>query len=372
MWTRLGILTVALAALCPDPGLLAQPTAFMADALALRGSIDRYPITLFLNRHGEHLAGHYWYDRTGEPISVYGTLDKGVARLEASTRNEDDKGEVFLLKPSGAGWTGTWTHRSTGRMLPVTLSVRQDIPPMRTLHFTDSTRALKGRAEPMARFQATVCWPTGTSPREAFIRQEILGCLGTEGDMAADPIAKARAARTAYFAEYAGQVKAVLPAEILEMPQSFTWSRDIRVSPASLAGDLLSLDGFMYEYTGGAHGLGASQYKVLDLAKLRVMRQGDLLTDEGIRALPRLLEKHFRRIWKVQPGTKLDEAGLLVDRIEAETYNFFLTERAVIFSFAPYEIAAYAYGEVQIAVPFVELKPYLRPAYAYLAGPAAR
>ncbi|NBU28257.1 MAG: DUF3298 domain-containing protein [Caulobacteraceae bacterium] len=172
--------------------------------------------------------------------------------------------------------------------------------------------------------------------------------------------------------EYAGQVKDVKPAEILEMPQAYQWSRDLRISPTSITGDLLSMDCYMYQYTGGAHGLGASQYKVLDLTKLKVISQEGLLTQEGIRALPRLLEKHFRRTWRVKPDTKLEDAGLLVDKIEAETYNFYITDKAVIFSFAPYEIAAYAYGEVEIPIPFSDLRPYLKPAYAYLSGPAAR
>jgi len=372
MANRPGMLLPALVVLCSASALRGQTTALPADALALRGHIDKYPVSLFLNREGELLAGHYWYDRSGEPIPVYGRLENGGLRLEASTRGADDKVEVFVLKASGAGWTGTWSQGGSARLLPVTLSARQDMPPMRTYRLSDSLAARKGRAEPMARFLATVSWPTGSSPREAFIRQETLQCLGTEGGQATDPIARARAARTAFFQEYAGQLKDVQPAEIREMPQSFNWSRDIRVSPASLTGNLLSLDGFRYEYTGGAHGLGASQYKVLDLASLRVLRQSDLLTDEGVRALPRLLEKHFRRTWRVKPGVSLEEAGLLVERIEAETYNFFLTDRTVVFSFAPYEIAAYAYGEVQIPVPFIDLKPYLRPAYAYLAEVTAK
>lgn len=362
----------ALAAILLSSHVQGQSSAFMAEALALRGSIDKYPVTFFLNRQGQQLAGHYWYDRTGEPILVYGTLEKGVLKLEASTRDEDDKGETFLLNRAASGWTGIWEQRGTGRKLNVTLSVRQDIPPMRTIRLEDSLSALKGKAEPMARFLATVSWPTGDTEREAFIRQEILACMGPAGVTASDPLAQARAARSAYFKEFTSQLKDVKPAEVREMPQAYNWSRDLRISPASLAGNLLSLDSYMYEYSGGAHGLGASQYKVLDLGKIQVIGQNDIFTQEGIRALPRLLEKHFRRIWKVKPGTKLEDAGLLVDKIEAETYNFFLTDRAVIFSFVPYEIAAYAYGEVEIPVPFSDLRPYLRPAYAYLAGPAAR
>lgn len=349
-----------------------QSSAFSAEWLGLKGSIDKYPVTLFLDRQGGNVSGHYWYDRTGEPISVYGTLEKGVLTLEAYSRNEDDKGEVFRLTAAASGWTGTWEHRATGRKLNVTLSMRQDIPPMQTIRLEDSMPALKGKAEPMARFQATMAWPTGSNPREAFIRAQVLAAVRPQGPRSADPLSQARAARSAFFKEYADQLKGVKPAEILEMTQAYEWSRDLRVSPNSLTGDLLSMDCYMYQYTGGAHGLGASQYKVLDMAGLKVLGLDDMLTMEGIRTLPKLLEKHFRRTWRVKPGTKLEDAGLLVERIEAETYNFYLTGKAVIFSFAPYEIAPYAFGEVEIPIPFADLRPYLTPAFAYLAGTAAR
>lgn len=372
MSARLALLLHLSIALCIANASQGQSSAFSADWLGLKGTIDKYPITLFLNRDGLNFAGQYWYDRTGEPIGVYGEIEKGMLKLNVSTWSEDDKGETFLLKPSASGWTGTWEHHGTGRKLNVTLMPRQDITPMRTIRLVDSMSALKGKAEPMGRFVATMTWPTGNGPREAFIREQVLAAVGPEGVRTADPFAQARAARSAFFKEYAGQLKDVKPAEIREMPQSFEWSRDIRISPTSLTGDLLSMDCFLYEYMGGAHGLGASQYKVLDLSKLQVLRQDDIFTNEGIRMLPKLLEKHFRRIRKVKAGTKLEDAGLLVDKIEAETYNFYITDKVVIFSFVPYEIAAYVYGEVQIPVPFSDLRPYLRPAYAYLAGPAAR
>lgn len=350
-----------------------QSSAFSADWMGLKGSIDKYPVTLFLNRQGQNFSGHYWYDRTGEPITVYGSPEKGRLKLEASSpRNEDDKGEVFLLTPTASGWTGTWEHLGTGRKLNVNLSLRQDIPPMRTIQLEDSLAALKGKAEPMARFVATMTFPSGNNPREAFIREQVLAALWPQGAKAAEPIARARAARSAFFKEYADQLKDAKPAEIREMPQAYQWSRDLRISPTSQTGDLLSIDCFMYEYLGGAHGLGASRYKVLDLARLKVIRQDDMLTKEGIRSLPKLLEKHFRRTWRVKPGSSLEDAGLLVDKIEAETYNFYITDKAVIFSFAPYEIAPYVYGEVEIPIPLSDLRPYLTPAYAYLAGPAAR
>lgn len=369
---RTGFFCQLTIALCITYAAQGQISSFSADWMGLKGSIDKYPVTLFLNRQGQHFSGHYWYDRTGEPITVDGSLEKGVLMLDAYTRNVDGKAEVFMLSPTASGWTGTWELLGTGRKLNVTLSLRRDIPSMRTIRLEDSLAALKGKAGPMARFLATMSWPIGNHPREAFIREQVLAAIGPDGIRSADPIAQARVARSAFFKEYADQLKGVKPAEILEMTQAYEWSRDLRVSPSSLTGDLLSMDCYIYQYTGGAHGLGASQYKVLDLAGLKVLGLDDMLTMEGIRTLPKLLEKHFRRTWRVKPGTKLEDAGLLVERIEAETYNFYLTGKAVIFSFAPYEIAPYAFGEVEIPIPFADLRPYLTPAYAYLAGTAAR
>lgn len=365
------ILLLATALTAPD-GARGQASAFSHDWLALRGTIDRYPVTFFLDRSGDDVTGHYWYDRTGEPITVYGTLARGVLRLDGSARDDDATAETFRLRPEGRGWSGTWSQAASPRSLTVALLPRTDAPAMRMLHYADSFPALKTRGGPMARFNVVLAWPAGEGPREVFLRQQVLAGLGPAGAAPADPLATVRAVRTAYFRMYAGEMKDVGPEEVSEMPEAYNWSRDERISIASLAGDIACLEQFRYEYSGGAHGLAASSFRVLDLRNRRVLTQEDVFTPAGLRALPGLLERHYRRTRKVGPGTSLEDAGLLVDRIESERYNFFLTGPAVVFSFAPYEIAAYAYGEIRIPVPLTDLKPHLRPGFAALLVPAVR
>lgn len=340
-----------------------QVSAFEGDWMALKGTIESYPITVFLHRTGEHIAGHYWYDRTGEPILFMGTLANQSLRLQTTPRSEKEKQEEFLLKSDGSGWTGTWKQQGMARTLSVRLSVPEQMPAVQTWHWEDSLAALTLKPSPMARYSATWIWPTGASMKEDFIRRKILSCFAPPVTHQKDPSTHAKAACTEYFNKYTSQVTSTPAAEIREIPHAYNWSRDERIFISNYFGNILCLDHYQYEYTGGAHGLGYSTYKVLDLSQRKVLLLEDILSDAGIQALPGLLEKHFRRTWGVHPSKTLEQAGLLVDRIASDRYNFFLTHRAIVFAFAPYEIAAYVYGEIRIPLPYTDLKPYLLPTF---------
>ncbi|WP_404980203.1 RsiV family protein [Chitinophaga pollutisoli] len=43
--------------------------------------------------------------------------------------------------------------------------------------------------------------------------------------------------------------------------------------------------------------------------------------------------------------------------------NFYLTNKGAVFSFVPYEIAAYAAGQITLFVPWNEIRSVVQPAY---------
>ena len=71
--------------------------------------------------------------------------------------------------------------------------------------------------------------------------------------------------------------------------------------------------------------------------------------------MPKLLMKHLN------DGRTEDEAiSLLVDEISPNG-NFSVGENGVTFIFNQYEIAAYAFGVIEITIPADEIKPFLKP-----------
>ena len=130
---------------------------------------------------------------------------------------------------------------------------------------------------------------------------------------------------------------------------------------------LLSLAGYHYSYTGGAHGNYGTTYIALNLATNKKMTVDDIVTKEGVTTLNALLEKNFRKQYEVKPTEKLTNAGLFENKIEPND-NFFLTGKGIGFAYSPYEIAPYVMGEIEIYIPFSDLDKFLKPEFRKLVG----
>ena len=70
------------------------------------------------------------------------------------------------------------------------------------------------------------------------------------------------------------------------------------------------------------------------------------------------LEKALRKKYSLNPKEDLRQF-LFDEKIEA-TNNFAVTRKGILFNYPPYEIAAYAMGEIQLYVSFDELKAVLK------------
>ncbi len=107
---------------------------------------------------------------------------------------------------------------------------------------------------------------------------------------------------------------------------------------------------------GGAHGVYGVRYIVFD-AK----------TGERVDNVEKMLEKDYRKKWielgKIQllndnglgADAKLAEAGFLENDFDLSA-NWFITPDGVGYSYNPYEIAAYALGDVQFLLPWEKIK----------------
>ncbi|MGJ7031844.1 DUF3298 domain-containing protein [Niabella hirudinis] len=120
-----------------------------------------------------------------------------------------------------------------------------------------------------------------------------------------------------------------------------------------------------YAYTGGAHGMYGQTMLCLDMEQQKELTPGDVLTIDSASLQP-LLERHFRALYKIADGKPLTEV-LFDDRL-ALTDNFYFTSGGIGFIYQPYEVAAYAFGLIDIWVPYTDLKPWLQPAFAKRMG----
>ncbi|MGI4741706.1 MAG: DUF3298 domain-containing protein [Janthinobacterium lividum] len=123
-------------------------------------------------------------------------------------------------------------------------------------------------------------------------------------------------------------------------------------------GNLLSLGYFHYNFSGGAHGNYGTTGASYDLRTGRRLRYNDIFQPTAKAQLPALLGQAVRPLLGLAPGEPLDKQ-LFVKQMPVTT-NVFLTAGGAVFSYQPYEIAAYAQGEVRVFVPMAKLRPLLR------------
>ena len=123
-------------------------------------------------------------------------------------------------------------------------------------------------------------------------------------------------------------------------------------------GNLLSLGFFHYDYSGGAHGSYGTTGASYDLRTGHRLRYADIFQPEAARQLPALLARAVRPLVGLQADEPLGKQ-LMVNKMSV-THNVFLTEGGAVFIYQPYEIAAYAQGEIRVFLPLSELRPLLR------------
>ena len=122
--------------------------------------------------------------------------------------------------------------------------------------------------------------------------------------------------------------------------------------------DLLSLEFFRYDFSGGAHGNYGSTGASYDLRTGRRLRYADIFRPEAAQQLPALLGQAVRPLVGLAAEEPLDKQ-LFVKQMPV-IHNVYLTTGGVVFIYQPYEIAAYAQGEIRVFLPIAELRPLLR------------
>ena len=320
----------------------------------MKGYIDKYPVTMYLFYKGGVLNGQYYYDRTGKPIALAGTLRGGNLNLKA------DK-ESFKGQMTDSAFFGSWTMGKT--MLPVRLHehTREFLPFLNIWVKGEQKRRIPSKDDPGgASYEAAIIWPTDGNPIAPFLKKEIFSILEVKDTAGAIPGKVLQKQRTAFLkTSYEDEKDSVIN------PYTETLNLEVLYQDSRF----LSLEYSVYEYTGGAHGQFESIYYTYDLEHLRRMGLTEVLdTLHYGEAVSRLLEAQYRKDVGLNLGVKLSEAGdvpLFSDSIPLTT-NFFLTEKGIGFLYNEYEIGPYVLGPVYFFLSYSDLMPYLQPSFKAL------
>lgn len=164
--------------------------------------------------------------------------------------------------------------------------------------------------------------------------------------------------------EYFASVKNKDNAWIADIERQQTWDSGSFMKLKSHRNDFLQIEYLYSSYEGGAHGNYSFAERVFDLKTNRKLELKDITTMPKGR-LEALLLKNI----DTMPSGTTDSQGavknsdmLLLETIPANE-NFYFDEKNLYFHYSPYEIAAYAAGDIVIPVSWEELKGTLTPQF---------
>ena len=109
-----------------------------------------------------------------------------------------------------------------------------------------------------------------------------------------------------------------------------------------------------YLFAGGAHGMPGRQYYLLDLETGDQLTLQDVVSDD-LKTVREKAAAKFQTMYDADPAAYLDDAAEIVAKTAGENEMFYLTQDGIVFYFAPYDLACYAAGFIEVKVPYEEL-----------------
>jgi len=292
---------------------------------------------------------------SGQPciLRFEGTIDaQGVAGLKAF---EQDLAWGELSGLWGNPFSGTFREVPGGKTHPFML--KED--------YSEGSIILQGYClvqdsilsdsmpSPKASLRLELLWPEGDEGT-AMLRQAIISNFFGKpmGDLSGDDLLRRDAGE--YFDAY---IRA--NADLLSEGHSFDWQKSVGSGTEMNHNGILVYRSDSYGYSGGAHGLGKTQFLVFDTEKMQAVELSTLFIQGYETGLSKMLESEFRAAHFLEPGQDLRDAGLFENSIYPSP-NFSVNPREIIFFYNPYELAPYAMGAIIIRLSFEKLKELLK------------
>ncbi len=164
--------------------------------------------------------------------------------------------------------------------------------------------------------------------------------------------------------EYFASVKGKDNDWIADIQRPQNWDTGYFMKLKSNTNDFLQIEYMFSSYEGGAHGNYGFSERVFDLKNNKKLTLKDITTMPKAR-LEALLMKNINTIpsgTTDSQGTVKNSDMLLLKAIPANE-NFYFDEKNLYFHYSPYEIAAFAAGDIVIPVSWEELKGTLTPQF---------
>jgi hypothetical protein len=332
----------------------------------LEGSIAEKPIVMHLHQFGEQVEGVYYYTDKGLWLTLtQDSVANDSIYLSESVPGDNWSEQIqnnahFIVSIEKDGIKGRWVSGDKTKSYPITLS---EVYPQGSYRFsvqsfTDSVKALQNKKEsPQAQISYTFVVPQQNDWLDTQVKS-VLHLDSTESFKAGFTKAKEQ-----YFEQYKKELPS--PDDTTGMPLAvYNYTEMQQLYVRFNQKGFVVLENFFYSFTGGAHGMHGSTFYCYDVANKKQLQLSDITTADSATLQP-LVEKYFRKQYRIkEPSLK----GVLFDRHISANNNFYFNRNGIGFVYNPYEVASYAQGQVNVFVPFSELKLFLNPEFAKRLG----
>lgn len=334
----------------------------------LEGTIAGKPVVMHFVKAADRIDANYYYTEQGQTIFLSRNWDKQPGDsiyLMELTNFTSGKSATLAMALSAEGFQGTWSSGDGKKAYPINLKESGIRPSLNLVAVgaVDSAQYLTFKKDTPT-LKTAVSIIAASDPDGAWLNDKMLSFLDA-GNKSAGTLNMQQVVNN--------QVKQAVDGYKAEVDSSIVGAPDdgphyfLNREYETLGNVIFNQQGYLvlsiyrYAYTGGAHGnYGTSMYCFDALAR-KQMALGDILSVDST-TLQQLLEQNYRKQYAV-PATIPLMNRLFVKKLEPNN-NFYFSPKGLGFSYAPYEIAAYAEGEIKVWIPFTELKPYLNADFA--------
>ncbi|HOY19980.1 MAG TPA: DUF3298 domain-containing protein [Haliscomenobacter sp.] len=327
--------------------------------LHLIGTIGDAPIHMNLIQDLDYdknpwYTGYYTYDEIQEPLGFYSSMDStGQGQLILTEfAVADEPYGLFKGKLEKGVFSGEYTS-AAGKKSPFTLTYSF---PEGTQQFSavriEATEPAKKDAKdsPKGHFAYEYFTPKATWLKDAFLKEMVGDSLA---QVYKNPEKAYVVEQKKFFVDYHAEVEGMMEDDQDAAFLNYDFEKSMEV--LFNQDNLLSIATVDYSYAGGAHGNYGSACASFDLEKKKKISLEDVFKPNYEATLTQALTAAAKKKFNVQD---LEEV-LFVKEVEPNG-NFFLTGKGICFNYVPYEIGAYAAGELKFFVPFTELKTVLK------------
>jgi len=344
------------------------------------GTVAGKPVVLNLQRAGHQFSGIYYFTQVGSFIELGPASPENkkagdsIVLEEFTSEKFDNRNEQpslpgkWIFTYAGHAIEGVWVD-AHGNRYPLALREQYDLTSytFNVLSYSDSARLFPGhKNSSQAHTREDFVIPAGNYSAGTWLNTEIMKMLDDtyKSTMALSYDSLINRIHHSFFTDYHEQGKNLDEKEAESLTyMNYDLEQNIKIYWNDKS--YLVLSHFGYSYAGGAHGNYGATFYCYNVAEKKRMRLSDITSADTL-LLQKLLEENFKKRAGLKPNEKLNT--ILFDNFLKPNKNFYFSGNELIFSYQPYEIAAYVNGQIDIGIPFTDLKGYLNPIFQKRMG----